>query len=319
MHPIYILGKPVGHSRSPVFQNAALRASGLPPVYTAKEVEVHEMGAIADAVRRGEVLGCNITLPHKEEAARLADVRMPAVEGTGVANTWWEADGKLHADNTDVYGLQMSFAALLGTRIARKVVVLGAGGAAQAALYALAPFATELLIVNRTLSKADAAVKNSRFWFTRETQLDAAVWPSTAAEAHEVNAALRDADLVIQTSSIPILYPGDASSFAALDLESVGANGGALLELCYANEPTVPMQRAAAGGAKVLDGATMLLHQGARSFERWVGTRPNIEVMRDALADALGRPKNEIAAELSDEVRRAWGEPEQRQAACNRV
>lgn len=318
MQPLYVLGKPIAHSRSPIFQNAALRAAGLPPVYATREADTDELSAIGAAVRSGEILGCNITLPHKESAAALADVRTPAVDATGVANTWWQEGDQLHADNTDIYGLQMSFAALLGERVARRVVLLGAGGAAQAALYALAPYADELVLVNRTLSKAETALENARPWFQPSVVLRALAWPTSREDAATVNAALAAADLVVQTSSIPVLYPNDPSQFLALDVEAIGTNGGALLELCYANEPTVPMQRAAAGGAAVLDGATMLLHQGARSFERWIGTRPNIVVMRDALADALGRPREAIAAEIAEEVRRAWGAPEQRQAACNR-
>ena len=320
MQALHVLGKPVSHSRSPIFHNAALRAAGLPEVYSALEVSPEELADVAARVRSERVLGANITLPYKELAASLADRVTPAVEATGVANTWWSEGGVLWADNTDIHGLQMSFAALLGARLARRVVVLGAGGAAQAAIFALAPVVEELSLVNRTLSKAEDALSRASSWMGEGVRLEALAWTSAGdASARVVNERLASADLVIQASSIPVLSPGDEAPFSSLALERVGEGGGALLELCYASEPTVPMRRAALGGARVLDGATMLLHQGARSFERWVGARPDVVVMRDALADALGRPRGEIVAEIPEEVRALWGAAPPREARCNLV
>lgn len=318
MQALYVLGKPVSHSRSPIFQNAALRAAGLPEVYATREVDGAELSLVADEIRRRETLGCNITLPHKEGAAALADHVTAAVEATGVANTWWLEWGELWADNTDIYGLQMSFAAMLGERLARRVVIIGAGGAAMAAIFALAPVVESLTLVNRTVEKAEAALERARAWMREGTTLEAMAWPQDSVAAEAVNARLSTADLVIQASSIPVLQPGDPAPFAALDLESVGARRGALLELCYGAVATVPMQRVRASGGVALDGATMLLHQGARSFERWIGTRPNIRVMRDALANALGRPNDEIADEIPEAIRTLWGADAPREARCNR-
>lgn len=317
MQELYVLGKPVAHSKSPVFHNAALRAAGLPAVYSAREVTHEELALVAQEVISGKTLGCNITLPHKEEAARLSGQRTPAVEATGVANTWWLENGVLWSDNTDIYGLQMSFASLLGERLARRVVVLGAGGAAQAAIFALAPVVENLTLVNRTVSKAEAALERAAEWMREGTVLEALQWPVDETSASLVNARLNEADLVIQASSIPVLRPNDPTDFSRLDFSEFGRRSGALLELCYSNDPTEPMKMARAAGASVLDGATMLLHQGARAFERWVGIRPNVTVMRDALADALGRPREQIAAEVPEHIRVLWGAPAPREAKCN--
>lgn len=318
MKALYVLGKPIAHSRSPVFQNAALIAAGLPPVYQTREVEADEMRVVADEIRQEQTAGCNITLPYKEIAAELADQRTDAVLHTGVANTWWLEDGELWADNTDIYGLQMSYAALLGERLATDVVILGAGGAAQAALFSLRGVVERVTIINRTLARAEDTLRNAHAWLPASVETNARVWPSTGEEAAGVNAALRAAQLVIQTSSIPVLYPNDPKPFSLLDLEAIGGGEGALVELVYGSEPTVPMRRAAAGGARVLDGATMLLHQGARSFERWVGLRPNVVQMRDALAEALSRAPEEIAADVPETLRTLWGAPPPREARCNR-
>lgn len=319
MKALYVLGKPIAHSLSPVFQNAGLRAAGLPPVYDRKEVNPEDLRTIADDVRQGKILGCNITLPYKTQAAALADRTTSAVDATGVANTWWAERGELWADNTDIVGLQMSFAALLGERDAKRVVVLGAGGASQAAIFALSPMVEQLTLVNRTLSKAEAALEQAAAWFQPTTQTTALAWPATSEDADAVNAAIRAADLVIQTTSIPILYPNDPAPFAPLALDQIGgAQRGALLELAYGDAATVPMQRARDSGAPALDGATMLLHQGARSFERWLGLRPNVEAMRDALAEAVARDPKEIAAEIPEHIRRKWGVAP-KDAACNRA
>lgn len=307
MKPLYVLGQPIAHSLSPSFQNAALAAAGLPTVYARREVSSEEMARVAQEVRDGETLGCNITLPHKATAAMLADAQTDAVRITGVANTWWEHDGQLYADNTDIAGLQMSFAALLGDRDAERVVILGAGGAAQATIYALSQVVTSMYVINRTHANAVALLEQARAYLPAGVQTHALVWPQVQDEADAANAAIFAADLVVQTSSVPILKPGDALPFSALALSKIGGGNGALLELAYGKEPTVPMQRARQGGARVLDGATMLLHQGAQSFERWIGKRPNLVVMRDALAAALDRHPDEIAAEIPENVRRRWG------------
>lgn len=314
---LYVLGKPIAHSKSPVFQNAGLNAAGLPSVYERKEVNDTELAEVAKNVRNGNVLGCNITLPHKARAAQLADRRTAAVEATGVANTWWSEQGELWADNTDIVGLQMSFAALLDERDAERVVILGAGGAANAAIYALSPVVKHLTVVNRTLSKAVDSLEQAATWLPEDVETQALTWPATSADAGEANAAIEAADLVIQTTSIPILFPQDAGPFNALALDRIGGDTrGALLELAYGDEPTVPMRRARDSGARALDGATMLLHQGARSFERWLGLRPNMEAMRDALAESLGRDPDEIVAEIPEHIRERWGVGP-REAACS--
>lgn len=315
MQALYVLGKPIAHSKSPVFHNAALRAAGLPEVYAAREVDAPELAEVAEEIRQGRTLGCNVTLPHKEAAASLADRRTPAVEATGVANTWWLEQGELWADNTDIYGLQMSFAALLGERLARRVVILGAGGAALAAIYALAPVVEHLTLVNRTVAKAEEALERAASWFGQGVELEAIEWSESALDA--VNARIQRADLVIQASSIPVLQPGVRAPFEGLALGTLGSQGGALLELCYSNDATEPMRMAIDGGARALDGATMLLHQGARAFERWIGVRPQIETMRDALAQALGRDRALIAAEIPEHIRTLWGAPAPREARCN--
>lgn len=301
MQKLYVLGNPIKHSLSPAFQGAALRAQRRDATYEAREVDETQMRTVAEEVRAGSTLGANITLPHKELAATLADVRTSEVECTGVANTWWAEGGRLHADNTDIHGLRVSLGALCGDAWPQRVVVLGAGGAARALLYALAPIPElRLTIYNRNLERAAALRDEAQGWaLARFASLDCKAWPGEGAPA----ALPEDCDLIVQTTSLPVLQPGAAAPFAGFELP-VGA--GALLELAYAAEPTVMMQKAAGAGWRTLDGATMLLHQGARSYERWFGAPAPAEVMREALAAALSRPLDQLAPALQGASAERW-------------
>lgn len=301
MQTLYVLGSPIKHSRSPIFQNAALNAEGRAAHYEAREVDEAGMRTVAEEVRRGVTLGANITLPHKALAASLADVRSDEVEATGVANTWWAVDGQLYADNTDIHGLRVSLGTLFAERWPRKVAVLGAGGASRALLYSLAAVPElEVCIFNRSLERAAALCDEARQWQGAGfAGLHCAEWPDAQAPVRLDD----DVDLIVQTTSLPVLKPSDEAPFAGFALP---ASGPALLELAYADEPTVMMRRAAEVGGQTLDGATMLLHQGARSYERWFGAPAPTDAMRAALADALGRPVDAIAPALSGAAAARW-------------
>lgn len=301
MQKLYVLGSPIKHSRSPIFQNAALKADGRDAHYAAREVDEAGMRAVATEVRRGVTLGANITLPHKALAASLADVRSDEVEATGVANTWWAIDGQLYADNTDIHGLRVSLGTLFAERWPRKVAVLGAGGASRALLYSLAAVPElEVCIFNRSLERAAALCDEARQWQSAGfAGLHCAEWPDAQAPVCFDD----DVDLIVQTTSLPVLKPGDEAPFAGFVLQD---SAPALLELAYADEPTVMMRRAAEVGGQTLDGATMLLHQGARSYERWFDSPAPADAMRRALADALGRSVDAIAPALSGAAAARW-------------
>ena len=309
---LHVLGLPIRHSRSPVFQNAALRAAGLDAVYTAREVDAAGMHEVAAQVRQGDVLGCNITLPHKALAASLCDELTADARACGVVNTWYRRGDRLVGDNTDIHGVRVSCAALLGRRAPRQVVVLGAGGAVSAALYAVAPLVERVVIVNRTPARAVEAWRLVADHLSRLPHVDVLPWPDdptlAGAAAFPEAATSLDwsaVDLVLQGTSLPVLRPDDAAPFAGFPIERLPGHAG-VLELAYAARPTVLMRRAADAGLATLDGATMLLHQGARSFWRWFDRDPDVVVMRDALADDLGRPRDAIPAHVDPAALRLW-------------
>lgn len=278
---IVLLGDPVSQSRSPHYQNAGLRAIGSPLVYGVRQVGAEGVVTAVDELRRGDLVGVNVTAPHKALALSLADRATATAAATGAANTLWLDGGELWADNTDIAGVRAS-ARALGLASGRSVV-LGAGGAAAAAVLALVD-AGPVLVVNRSVGRArELAGRLSGFG-----SVEAGPWGEGP-----LGEWLGRAALVVNATSLCLGDPAVARrAFASLPWPEECSAG--LLDLSYASTPT-PFLGLGGATTRRLDGATMLLHQGAAAFERWTGAAAPLEVMREALADALGRPSAAIA------------------------
>lgn len=261
-----LLGDPVSHSLSPVFQNAALRAARLDGIYVALRCGADELpGLLRGLARAGG--GGNVTLPHKAAAARLLERATDAVRLTGACNTYWGEDGVVCGDNTDVEGFARAAHALLGARPrGARVLLLGAGGAARAAVAALLADGAERIVV---LNRTEARVAELR-----------AAFPDRPIEAAADAAALRGErfDLAVNATSLG-LRPSDALPLAP----GAGPAFDAALDLVYAPGGTPWVRRLAADGVPAADGVEMLLHQGAAAFRRWWGVDPPLEAMRAAL------------------------------------
>lgn len=282
---IVLLGDPVDHSLSPTFQNAGLRAIGSPTTYALRRVDVDGMRAAAEAVRAGAIGGANVTVPHKAVAARMADETSDAVSVTGAANTWVGRDGCLIAENTDVVGIAASLDLLEWSAESGPALVLGAGGASASVLAALSDCGASALVVNRDLERAAELAAR----FSDRMEIRTTAWPGgEGAAAPLLAAALAESTLVVQATSAQLGASGGASSvFGALPW-SAACPDVCLLDLTYSRRPTSFLTRGPAS-ARRLDGAAMLLHQGAASFALWTGVRAPIRAMADALAAALGR------------------------------
>lgn len=263
-----LLGDPVSHSLSPRFQNAALRAAGLDGVYVALRCADEDVpGLVRGLARAGG--GGNVTLPHKETAARAVQRRTGTVEATGACNTFWLEDGEVWGDNTDVEGCAAAVRALLGRSPAgARVLLAGAGGSARAALHALVGAGAERVVVlNRTRARAEALA--GRYAGGR-TAL------AVAASAGEL--AGDSFDLAVNATSLG-LRPGDAMP---VPLDG-GPGVAAGLDLVYAPGGTAWVRAMRERGIPAADGTEMLLRQGAASFRRWWGRDAPLEAMRAAL------------------------------------
>ena len=258
-----LLGDPVAHSSSPTIQNAAMGDLVLDGVYVALKTTADQMvGFVRGLAMSGG--GGNITLPHKEKAATLVDVRSSAVKRTGACNTFWLEEGEVHGDNTDVEGFSRALEVFLGASPeGQRVLVLGAGGAARACLVGLMDGGVEAIhLLNRTRDRARIVAR--RLGGARVRVLDG---PDDAqGESY---------DLVVNTTRLG-LEPDDP---LPMDLSRLG-RVGAVMDMVYLDRPTPFVEAALDMGIRATDGLEMLVQQGAVSFERWWGRRPSLEVMR---------------------------------------
>ena len=264
-----LLGNPVEHSLSPVIQNAAFLEAGVDGIYVALRCDADGMVGLMSGLGGGGG-GGNVTLPHKQKAASSLDKPSEAVLRTGACNTFWGEGGKLCGDNTDVEGFGRALRHFLGSGPAgRRVLLLGAGGAARAVLVSLIDEqAEDVLILNRTVERARAVARRIGGDRVRVAEVRADVDDG-------------DFDLVVNTTRLG-LSPQDA---LPLDLERL-SGVGAVMDLVYGPSATAFVAASKRLGIPAVDGGEMLLHQGAVAFERWWGEAAPIAAMRQALEAA---------------------------------
>ena len=264
-----ILGNPVEHSLSPVIQNAAFQEAQVDGVYVARRCDAEQMVGFMSGLGRSGGAG-NVTLPHKEKAASVLDKPLEAVRRTGACNTFWGESGKLCGDNTDVEGFRRAPRHFLGgAATGYRVLLLGAGGAARAALVSLIDDeAQDVLILNRTVERARAVARRIGGDRVR------------VAESHS-DVDDGEFDLVVNTTRLG-LHSDDELPF---DLERL-SRADAVMDLVYGPSATAFVAASKRLGIPAVDGGEMLVHQGAVAFERWWGEEAPIDAMRQALEAA---------------------------------
>ncbi len=241
--------------------NAAFEELGLDWRYVALPVPPELLAETVRALPESGYRGANVTIPHKEAALALADEASEAAQAIGAANTLTFADGAIHADNTDAPGL---LAALPRPVDGMTALVLGAGGAGRAAVWALREAGAEVSVWNRSTDRASA--------LAREMGVAAVDTPVSA-------------QIVVNATAVG-LNPGDSIEelpVAGLDLPELA------VELAYGDHETPFSTWAGEGTAALVDGLEVLVRQGALSFERWTGREAPLEAMRRA-ARASSRP-----------------------------
>ncbi len=259
---LVLLGHPVAHSLSPVFQNAALRHAGFAFEYVALDVTAVDLAYTLYTLRHANAAG-NITIPHKGAAFALCDVLTEVAREVGAINTFWYDHDALCGDNTDVGGFAAAARQLLDDSApGLHVTLLGAGGAAAAVVAATRhwPMAT-LTIWNRTAAAAHALAQ--RFDHVRVEM--------------NVARAVSDADLVVNATPV-----GLYDDILPVEVTCIPPRA-AVLDLVYKRGETAFVRAARAAGHPASDGFGMLVEQGALSFERWFGVSPSREVMWHAL------------------------------------
>lgn len=267
-----VIGHPIAHSRSPAMQNAALKElakQGLEgdwiyenPIDVTPErfeAKVRDMAAAG-------FVGANVTIPHKEAALRLADEASPAAEAIGAANTLSFSDGEIAAENTDAPGLLAALRAQAVAPAGVRALVLGAGGAARAAICALARSGAVVYVWNRNPARAATAYDELGGYI----ELGGAPVESPRQE---------DYGIIVNATSVG-LRGEDPSEHLPLDPSKLG--GHVVVDLVYGDHPTKLVEAAQAAGARTVDGIEVLVQQGACSLEIWTGRPAPLEAMRAA-------------------------------------
>jgi shikimate dehydrogenase len=260
MKRLAVLGHPVGHSRSPAMHNAALAELGLAAEWTYEAIDLapDEFERGVRAMPSEGFVGANVTVPHKGAALALADSLSETAREIGAANTLSFEAGEIRADNTDAQGL---LDALPESPGGKRALVLGAGGAARAIVWALVREGAGVEVWNRTPLRAE----------------------HLCAELGGAPAATPDQSVyeLIVNTSVAGLHGEDP--FAELPLDPVGfVPGQTVVDLVYGERPSSLLAAAEAAGAAVVDGIEVLVSQGALSLQIWTGMEPSLEAMRAA-------------------------------------
>jgi shikimate dehydrogenase len=279
---IALLGDPVAHSLSPHFQQAALDALGIDARYEAWDTPDADLRVAVERLRSGDMLGANVTVPHKVAVAGLVDRPDPLAELVGAVNTIVRRDGLLYATNTDVDGVLRAIEEAGVTVRGSDVLLVGAGGAARAVVVAMQQGgAASLTIANRTLEKALQLVAVAGADLPVQVcPLD----PSSDAASEALRGAMARAELVIHSTSLGMRHGPDEQA-TPVPPELFRAEQTAF-DLVYAPERTPFLNAAERAGARTIGGLSMLVHQGAESFRLWTGEAPPIDVMFAAARSA---------------------------------
>jgi shikimate dehydrogenase len=278
-----VFGDPVEHSLSPAMHNEAYAALGLDRVYVAFHVTPALLAAALRALPALEIIGANLTVPHKERALKLVAKLSAEARMLGAINCVVNRSTGLYGDNTDARGLERDLETLGVALEGATVVVIGAGGAAASAVLAsLRRGAREIVIANRTPARAAALIRRLRVRLPRA--LAAATLAVRGLDALVDGALLEGATIMINATPMGLTQ----ARFARIDYARTSRNCF-FYDLIYAAEPTSFLRPAIALGRRTADGAGMLVNQGELAFELFNGMAPPPGVMRRALWERLGR------------------------------
>ena len=247
-----LIGNPVGHSVSPAIHNNLARLTGKDMVYTTFKVE---KGDVASAVRGAyslNILGLNVTVPHKSEVIdSLVDID-PLAKAIGAVNTLVRVDGGFKGYNTDILGLARELAD-------SKVIILGAGGAARAITFLCSSKNAQCVyLLNRTVDKAEAIAQAVNAHFNNDK-----VIPMNIADYDDIPG---EDYVVIQTTSVG-LHPNDTA--VVIDDEAFYKKAAVGVDTIYNPGETMFMKLIKAQGKKAYNGLKMLLYQGVSAYELW--------------------------------------------------
>lgn len=272
-----IIGYPLGHSISPAFQQAALDYCHVDARYLVWATPPEEVPQRVRSLRAPDVLGANVTVPHKEAVMPYLDTLSEQARDIGAVNTIVNRAGKLEGHNTDVAGFMRALREDAGfVPKGKRVLLLGAGGAAKAAAFGLAGAGVaSLTIANRTVERARELA----------SALKGTVFVKAVSLSLEALTADGSWDLIVNTTTLGMVHSlGEHES--PLPASLIPRNA-LVYDIVYNPEVTPLLAAAQQAGARTLGGLPMLIYQGAEAFRLWTGLDAPVQVMREAGQKAL--------------------------------
>lgn len=263
-----LIGDPVAHSISPAIQGAALAAAGVEATYALWQTPLAELGGRVASLRAADVLGANVTVPHKLAVMEFLDEVSALATRAGAVNTIVHRDGRLSGDNTDVHGFATSVSEACPDAGDRSALILGAGGAARAVVLALEGLGnSRVTVANRSLERAERLAAD-----LAPTRLELIL-----LDEAPLARALPETGLLINATAAG-WHAGETPLPLGL-LERL-PDGALVVDLTYRDTDLLVAARMR--GLPTLDGLPMLVHQGARAFELWTGQAAPVAVMMEA-------------------------------------
>lgn len=285
MKQAFVTGYPIKHSRSPLIHNYWLRHYGVEGSYTAIENSPGSFAGFLKSFAEQGLSGGNVTIPHKETAFAFCEKRDAAAVAIGAVNTLWLDENKVvNGGNTDAYG----FAANLDAQMPgwdtdltseKTALVLGAGGASRAVIYALLTRGfSRITLINRTVERAQQLAEHFNNG-NLKAKIEACGWD-------KAQDFVSSADLIVNTTSLGMSGHGEVQNFP-LDL-NVAKSGALATDIVYIPLETAFLAQARQAGLRCVDGLGMLLHQAVPGFEHWFGVRPEVtEKLRQIILDDI--------------------------------
>jgi len=274
-----IIGHPIGHTLSPVMHTAAFNELGLPFTYGVFDVVEDFLPALFASIRKNGFTGLNVTIPHKQRVIPLLDDISADAKAMGAVNTIVNKNGTLVGYNTDVDGIEQTLSHYTGRIQNASVVILGAGGGARAAAYAIAKnfSPSTVRFHNRTASRGEKIAGEFRKEFPRIT--------FDVVHEHQLLAGvIAESTLIVNTTPA-----GMAPNIEALPIPPAVrfSNKQIIFDIIYTPVETAFLRKARGDGGVTINGVEMFVHQGEKAFELWTGRAFPVETARQAVLAAL--------------------------------
>ena len=266
-----VIGWPIAHSRSPLIHGYWLKKYGIDGAYTKVAVQPENVAEFLKSLAANGYAGCNVTVPHKEVAFAIADIKDQSATAVGAANTIWRDGDKVACANTDTYGFMthLSREAPTWMKPARPVAILGAGGAARAIAYGfLEAGVLDVRVFNRS---RDRALELAAHFGSRVAAEDWSAFETSPLPF----------SVVVNTTTLGMKGDSDVT----LSLDHLPADC-VIADIVYVPLETGLLRRARALNLKTVDGLGMLLHQAVPGFAKWFGVKPDVTDDLRALIEA---------------------------------